>query len=437
VVYSRGMSKPAATLAMSESQREILERLAASQTAADREVQRARVLLLAADGVANAQITTETGVTPVTVRAWRKRFAEQGLTKFGKVAPGRGRPPEIPQDKIEEIVDLTRNCKPKGEAHWSTRTMAKEVGVSKATVQRVWSARGLKPHLVKTFKLSNDPTFEEKLIDVVGLYLNPPEQAMVLCMDEKSSVQALDRTQPSLPMKKGRAGTMTHDYKRHGTTTLFAALDVLTGKVIGQCLPRHRHTEFLKFLKTINAEVPAGLEIHLVLDNYSTHKHAKVKAWLAKHPRTRLAINELSSARARRERYVGEWLPEPIITGGHDDPARHAETADSLSQPRRAHAHQLGPPGRPRPGRVVAPRRGQRWPGSALSRRTAAADRRMGARHRRQSDHKHQLDRQPRQADAPRASRRLQIAIAVCEMIGSANSPTRTSDAAASPAFPT
>jgi transposase len=281
---------------MSESQREILERLAASQTAAYREVQRARVLLLAADGVANAQIATETGVTPVTVRAWRKRFAEQGLTKFGKVAPGRGRPPEIPQDKIEEIVDLTRNCKPKGETHWSTRTMAKEVGVSKATVQRVWSARGLKPHLVKTFKLSNDPTFEEKLIDVVGLYLNPPEQAMVLCMDEKSSVQALDRTQPSLPMKKGRAGTMTHDYKRHGTTTLFAALDVLTGKVIGQCLPRHRHTEFLKFLKTINAEVPAGLEIHLVLDNYSTHKHAKVKAWLAKHPRFHLHFTPTSSS---------------------------------------------------------------------------------------------------------------------------------------------
>ena len=145
-------------------------------------------------------------------------------------------------------------------------------------MQRVWSARGLKPHLVKTFKLSNDPTFEEKLIDVVRLYLNPPEQAMVLCMDENSSVRALDRTQPSLPMKKGRAGTMTHVYKRHGTTTLLAALDVLTGKVIGQCLPRHRHTEFLKFLKTIDAEVPAGLEIHLVLDNYSTHKHAKVKA---------------------------------------------------------------------------------------------------------------------------------------------------------------
>jgi transposase len=213
----------------------------------------------------------------------------QGRTRTGSAAGDS-------QDKIEEIVDLTRNCKPKGETHWSTRTMAKEVGVSKATVQRVWSARGLKQHLVKTFKLSNDPTFEEKLIDVVGLYLNPPEQAMVLCMDEKSSVQALDRTQPSLPMKKGRAGTMTHDYKRHGTTTLFAALDVLTGKVIGHCLPRHRHSEFLKVLKTINVEVPDGLEIHLVLDNYSTHKHAKVKVWLAKHPRFHLHFTPTSSS---------------------------------------------------------------------------------------------------------------------------------------------
>ena len=232
----------------------------------------------------------------MTVRAWRSRFAEQGLAKFGKVAPGRGRPSEIPQDKIEEIVELTRNSTPEGETHWSTRTMAKQAGVSKATVQRVWAARGLKPHLVKTFKLSNDPRFEEKLIDVVGLYLKPPEQAMVMCMDEKSSVQALDRTQPSLPMKKGRAGTMTHDYKRHGTTTLFAALDVLTGKVIGQCLPKHRHTEFWRFLKTIDAEVPAGLDIHVILDNCSTHKHAKVQAWLARHPRFHLHFTPTSSS---------------------------------------------------------------------------------------------------------------------------------------------
>ncbi len=174
--------------------------------------------------------------------------------------------------------------------------MAKVQGVSSATVQRIWSARGLKPHLVKTFKLSNDPKFEDKLIDVVGLYLNPPEQAVVLCMDEKSSVQALDRTQASLPMKKGRAATMTHDYKRHGTTTLFAALNVLTGVVIGQCLPRHRHEEFLKFLRTVDRQTPKGLAIHMIVDNYATHKHANVVAWLAKHPRFHLHFIPTSSS---------------------------------------------------------------------------------------------------------------------------------------------
>ncbi len=174
--------------------------------------------------------------------------------------------------------------------------MAKAQGVSPATVQRIWSARGLKPHLVKTFKLSNDPKFEEKLIDVVGLYLDPPDKAVVLCMDEKSSVQALDRTQPSLPMKKGRAGTMTHDYKRHGTTTLFAALDVLSGAVVGQCLARHRHQEFLTFLKTIDKEVPDGLAVHLILDNYATHSHANVKRWLDKNPRFHLHFTPTSSS---------------------------------------------------------------------------------------------------------------------------------------------
>jgi len=174
--------------------------------------------------------------------------------------------------------------------------MATKAGVSKDTVQRVWAARGLKPHLVKTFKLSNDPAFEEKLIDVVGLYLYPPDNAIVLCMDEKSSVQALDRTQPSLPMVPGRAQTMTHDYKRHGTTTLFAALDVLTGKVIGSCLPKHRHQEFLKFLRTIDREVPKGLDIHMILDNYATHKHPDVTAWLDKHPRFQLHFTPTSSS---------------------------------------------------------------------------------------------------------------------------------------------
>ena len=210
--------------------------------------------------------------------------------------PGRGRKPSIPAAKVEEIVRLTLHETPAGETHWSCRSMAARAGVSAATVQRIWSARGLAPHRVETFKLSNDPRFEEKLVDVVGLYLNPPENAIVLCMDEKSQIQALDRSQPSLPIKPGRAGTMTHDYKRHGTTTLFAALDVLTGSVIGQCLPRHRHVEFLKFLRKIDREVPKRLRIHLILDNYATHNHPNVRAWLSKHPRFELHFTPTSSS---------------------------------------------------------------------------------------------------------------------------------------------
>ncbi|HEY8839646.1 MAG TPA: IS630 family transposase [Candidatus Dormibacteraeota bacterium] len=287
---------PAAALVMSDGQREALGVLARSQTAPHRQVQRAEALLLAADGVANTRIAEQVGVNPSTVRAWRTRFAEEGLAKLGRVRAGRGRKSTIAQDTIEEIVELTRNSKPAGQTHWSCRTMAARVGVSSATVQRVWAARGLKPHLVKTFKLSNDPRFEEKLIDVVGLYVNPPDNALVLCLDEKSSVQALDRTQPSLPIKKGRAATMTHDYKRNGTTTLFAALDVLTGTVIGQCLPRHRHEEFLKFLRKIDREVPKGLQVHLICDNYATHKHPEVKAWLAKHRRFHMHFTPTSSS---------------------------------------------------------------------------------------------------------------------------------------------
>jgi transposase len=274
-----------APLSMTDGQREILEKLAKSQTATHREVTRAKALLLAEGGVANTAIAWELGVSPASVTSWRARFEQEGIAKFGKVKVGRGRKPTIPDDKVAAIVEATLHDKPPGETHWSCRSMAKAQGVSPASVQRVWSARGLKPHLVKTFKLSNDKRFEEKLVDVVGLYLNPPEKAVVLCMDEKSQIQALDRTQPSLPMKKGRAGTMTHDYKRNGTTTLFAALNVLTGVVIGQCLQRHRHEEFLKFLRKIDREVPKGLAIHMILDNYGTHKHPNVVAWLDKHPR--------------------------------------------------------------------------------------------------------------------------------------------------------
>ena len=291
-----GMRPASPALVMSDGQRAVLEVLSRSRKAPYREVVRARVLLLAGGGLANTAIAGEVGVSPATVKRWRERFAGEGLAKLGTVRAGRGPKATIPQGKIDEIVRLTKDAKPDGETHWSCRTMADRVGVSKATVQRVWSARGLKPHLVKTLKLSNDPRFEEKLVDVVGLYLDPPDKAVVLCMDEKSSVQALDRTQASLPMVKGRAQTMTHDYKRHGTTTLFAALDVLTGKVIGSCMPRHRHEEFLKFLRTVDKEVPKGLAVHMILDNYATHKHPDVVRWLEAHRRFHLHFIPTSSS---------------------------------------------------------------------------------------------------------------------------------------------
>jgi transposase len=283
-------------LEIEEGQREILEKLARSRTAPHREVTHAKALLLAAEGLANTAIATELSVSPASVVTWRARFVEEGVAKIGRVGPGRGRKPEIPQETIDEIVRLTQETTPEGETHWSCRSMAKAAGVSPATIQRVWSARGLKPHLIETFKLSNDPHFEEKLIDVVGLYLNPPDQAVVLCMDEKGQIQVLDRTQPSLPMKKGRAGTMTHDYKRHGTATLFAALNVLTGIVIGEGRPRHRHEEFLRFLRKIDREVPKSLQIHMILDNYATHKHPDVRNWLDKHPRFHLHFTPTSSS---------------------------------------------------------------------------------------------------------------------------------------------
>ncbi len=290
----RSGASPALTL--TEGQERVLRRLAQSRTTAHRQVIRAKALLLSAEGLANTTIAADLDVSATSVMAWRARFAEEGLAKFGEVRKGRGRKPSIPVAKVEAIVEATLHDTPPGETHWSCRTMAKAQEVSSTTVQRIWSARGLKPHLVKTFKLSNDPHFEEKLIDVVGLYLNPPDKAVLLCMDEKSQIQALDRTQPGLPMKKGRAGTMTHDYKRNGTTTLFAALNVLDGKVIGECLPRHRHSEFLRFLRRVDREVPKELQIHMILDNYATHKHDQVELWLCKHPRFHLHFIPTSSS---------------------------------------------------------------------------------------------------------------------------------------------
>ena len=326
------MRTPSPALRVSDEQCEVLQRLSASQTAAHREVQRAQALLMARAGEANTRIASELGVSPAMVISWRERFAAEGLKGLGGVRPGRGRKPSIPDEKVAEIVHATLHEKPPGETHWSCRSMAKASGVSPATVQRIWSARGLKPHRVETFKLSRDPLFEEKLVDVVGLYLNPPEKAIVLCMDEKSQIQALDRTQPSLPMKPGRGGTMTHDYKRNGTTTLFAALDVLTGTVIGECLPRHRHEEFLKFLRTIDREVPERLQIHLILDNYHTHKHADVNAWLAKHPRFHLHFTPTSSSWLNLvERFFGKLTDKAIRRGAfHSVPDLIAAISDYL-----------------------------------------------------------------------------------------------------------
>ena len=303
-------------LPMTDEQRSVLEKLIRSRTAPHRDVLRAQALLMAADGFATTRIASDVHVSPTTVAAWRTRFSEDGLVNFSVVRPGRGPKPSIPAEKVEEIVRLTLHEKPDGETHWSCRSMAKRVGVSSSTVQRIWAARGIQPHRVETFKLSSDPQFEEKLVDVVGLYMNPPEKAVVLCMDEKSQIQALDRTQPSLPMKPGRAGTMTHDYKRNGTTTLFAALDVLSGRVIGQCLPRHRHSEFLTFLKTIDREVPRRLTVHLVLDNYATHNHPKVKAWLERHPRFHLHFTPTSSSWLNMVEIFFSQLTEKAIRRG-------------------------------------------------------------------------------------------------------------------------
>ena len=290
------MESSASRTVVSAEQRLVLERWVAAHGTPQSVAMRARIVLRAATGESNSRIARQLSVSRPMVIMWRQRFASGGPAALTEVRPGRGRKPMISAAKVKAIVAATTQTTPPGETHWSCRTMAKAQGVSPATVQRIWDAHGLQPHRTKAFKLSNDPLFTEKLTDVVGLYLNPPEKALVLCVDEKSQIQALDRTQPSLPMKRGRAGTMTHDYKRNGTTPLFAALSTLDGSVIGQCLPRHRHQEFLKFLRTLDRELPRGLELHLILDNYQTHKHANVTAWLEKHPRFVLHFTPTSSS---------------------------------------------------------------------------------------------------------------------------------------------
>jgi len=244
----------------------------------------------------NREIAAKLGTDRESVGRWRSRFAKHGLSGIEKDAPRSGRKPSIPRSTVEEIVRLTTSSRPKNATHWSTRSMARVSGVSAKTVHRVWQANELKPHLSRTFKVSNDPKFLEKLTDIVGLYLDPPEHALVLCADEKSQIQALDRTQPGLPIKKGRCGTMTHDYKRNGTTTLFAAIELLSGIVIGECMPRHRHQEWIKFLRSIDEQTPAHLDLHLIVDNYATHKHPKVQAWLKRHPRFHMHFTPTSAS---------------------------------------------------------------------------------------------------------------------------------------------
>jgi transposase len=275
----------APAIELNPEQKTALERLARQRSVPARLVERARIVLLAADGLENQQIATVMRMTPEKAARWRSRFLQGGIPALEKDAPRPGRKRTITDPKVKRVVRMTLEQTPVNATHWSTRSMAQAAGISEASVRRIWRAHGLKPHLVRTFKLSRDPEFVEKLEDIVGLYLNPPEHAVVLCADEKSQIQALDRTQPGLPMKKGRCGTMTHDYKRNGTATLFAALDALEGSVISMCDERHRHQEWLKFLKAIDYVVPANRQIHMIVDNYATHKHPKVKRWLGRHPR--------------------------------------------------------------------------------------------------------------------------------------------------------
>jgi transposase len=275
----------APAVALTNEERAILEQWARGRSLPARQVDRARIVLLAASGMQDIEIADRVRISSQKAARWRKRFLEAGLAGLEKDAPRPGRTPSIPAATVERVIRLTTQHKPANATHWSTRSMAAEVGISEASVRRIWRAHGLKPHLVETFKVSNDPNFAEKLDTIVGLYLNPPEHALVLCCDEKSQIQALDRTQPGLPLKRGRGETMTHDYKRNGTATLFAALNTLDGKVISLCQERHRHQEWLKFLRLLDEATPEGKQLHLIADNYATHKHPKVQRWLQRHPR--------------------------------------------------------------------------------------------------------------------------------------------------------
>ena len=294
-----------------------LRLIASRPKTSQRDALRARIVLEAASGKSNVEIANTLGISPLTVGKWRNRFAKDRLD--GMVdAPRSGKPRTIADDKVEEVVSLTLEEKPEGKTHWSTRSMAKKVGLSHDSIKRIWGAFGLKPHLVKGFKLSTDPMFTEKVRDIIGLYLNPPEKAMVFCIDEKSQTQALERSQPILPLRPGIAERQTHDYIRHGTTSLFAALNVLTGEVTGSCHNKHRHQEFLRFMNKLDKEIPEedGVTIHIVMDNYGTHKVDKVKRWFARRPRFQIHFTPTGSSWLNQiERWFGSLTEECIRRG--------------------------------------------------------------------------------------------------------------------------
>jgi transposase len=309
------MRKPM-TLELPDGDRATLNRWVNSRAVSDKQRLRARIVLMTADGCSTQSIMQTLKLSNPTLNLWRRRYIECGVEglKKGKTRPSRV--PPLPVEKVQEVLTLTLSGKPVAATHWSCRTMAKHVGISRMAVHRIWREHRLKPHLVKGFKVSNDPRFEEKLRDVIGLYLHPPEKAIVLSVDEKSQIQALDRTQPGLPMKPGRNGTLTHDYKRHGTTTLFAALNVHEGTVIGACLPKHRHDEFLRFLRKLDRQTDQALAVHVIVDNYATHKHANVKDWLNRHPRFHLHFTPTSASWVNLvERFFRDITEERIRRG--------------------------------------------------------------------------------------------------------------------------
>ena len=301
---------------VSPANRARLEAIIADRNSSSKAVWRAEIVLATADGLGTNAIMKRTGKSKPCVWRWQERYIEAGAEGLlhDKTRPSRVAP--LSADVKHKVLTKTASETPPNATHWSRATMAAEIGISPSAVGRIWAEAGLKPHLVKSFKISNDPYFEEKVTDVVGLYMNPPDRALVLCVDEKSQIQALDRSQPGLPLKKGRAATMTHDYKRHGTTTLFAALDVKSGLVIGECQSRHRAKEFVRFLKRIDRCVQKHLDVHLVLDNYATHKTAEVKAWLARHPRFKLHFTPTSASWLNLvERFFAEITRKRIRRG--------------------------------------------------------------------------------------------------------------------------